>query len=704
MPEQEEDRLKNAESLRQRAERMVAGREAVDKAVSAERLHELVHELEVHKVELEIQNESLRASQSELEHSRNRYAELYDFAPIGYVTLDAKGTIRELNLTAAAMLGVERGRLLGYPLVTFINRDGKNRFVGHLRRCAQAEECEEFVAEVMLQSKANGSNIAVQLRSAVYDDPDTGERSYRTALLDLSELRQSQQKLRAAEENFAALADNMLQLAWMADETGWIFWYNRRWYEFTGSTPDAVEGVGWQALVHPEHRQRVAEKFRQHLNRGEQWEDTFPIRGRDGTYRWFLSRAMPLQSSGGKLGRWFGTSTDITERLEFEETLKEADRRKDEFLATLAHELRNPLAPLRTGLELLAADPGDPELIREVHQVLENQTGQLVRLVDDLLDMSRISRGVIELQKTRLSLESALESAVQAARPMVDEAGQKIELRLPDQPLFVDADPVRLSQIFSNLIINAIKYSSGRGRVHVDVVPQDEQVEVRVRDEGIGMDPAMLENIFQMFVQGDPHQEQSHGGLGIGLTLCRSLVDLHGGSIRAFSEGVGQGSEFIVTLPLSSSPDASGGQGEHHLPNSSQQSAQRILVVDDNQNAADMIAALLSGRGHQLRVAYSGKGGLAVGDEFQPNLVLLDLGMPDMDGFATAQAIRQRPWGKNAFVAAVTGWGQDKDRQETRETGFDAHLVKPVDAGQLASVLDQASSRDASVSARGSVR
>lgn len=696
MPEPHTPGTGGGDDLRQRAEQLLAEKERRFQALPIERLQELMHELSVHQVELEMQNETLRATQADLEYSRDRYADLYDFAPVGYITLDRSGVILEINLTAASMLGVERSRLLGHPLVGFISPGGKNRFVAHLRRCAQASECEEVVGEVLLHSKSRGGSIPVQLRSAVVRDPHTGLISYRTALIDVSELRQSEQERLNATGNFAALADNMLQLAWMANEAGSIFWYNRRWYEFTGMTQRELDGWAWRKLLHPGHAERVVGKWLRHLDSGEQWEDTFPLRSRDGSYHWFLARANPIVDPQGHVLRWFGTNTDVTDRLQMEETLKEADRRKDAFLATLAHELRNPLAPIRSGLELLRTAPNDPGLTREVYDILEIQTGQLVRLVDDLLDVSRISRGVVELRTEQLCLAEVLDRVLQSARAMLEAAGQTVDLRMPDYPLLLRADPVRLSQVFSNLLHNAVKYTKAPGRIRIDVVPRDDEVDVRVRDQGIGIAAERLEQIFQMFVQGEAPLNRSHGGLGIGLTLCRSLVELHGGCIRADSAGVGQGSEFTVTLPLADGavdrPETVQVDTAANQPPPRGSVAHRILVIDDNHNAADLLGMLLESRGHQVRVAYSGAEGLTVGDDFQPDLVLLDLGMPEMNGFATARAIRERPWGKTGFLVAITGWGQEQDRIQTAQAGFDAHLVKPVEHSELEALLNRSAS------------
>ncbi|REK17740.1 MAG: response regulator [Planctomycetota bacterium] len=486
--------------------------------------------------------------------------------------------------------------------------------------------------------------------------------------------------LEDSEERFRALADNVPQLAWIADPNGSIYWYNRRWFEFTGTTLGEMEGWGWQAVHHPEHLPRVVEKWRTHLAAGEAWEDTFPLRRADGQYRWFLSRAMPIRNADGSVRRWFGTNTDITERMVMEEALREADQRKDEFLATLAHELRNPLAPIRSSLDLLRMGDGDDA--PQLYEIMERQTHQLIRLVDELMDVSRISRGKVSLRKQRLDLHEVVQGAVEATAELFDQRGHQFDVHLPVTPVQLDADPVRLTQILSNLLSNAARYTPAGGHVELEAKTTENTLEIRVRDNGIGMPPEMLRRVFDLFVQGEKRLDKSQSGLGIGLTLTRSLVELHGGTIGVHSEGVGQGSEFVVTLPLVSEtgPAEATRQNTPHEPSAPHR---RILVVDDNRDAASMLARLLSNKGHETHVVYSGREALEAGPKFQPHIVLLDLGMPDTNGLDTARELRQREWGKHVRLIAVTGWGQESDRRQTAEAGFDEHLVKPVNITTL---------------------
>jgi nitrogen-specific signal transduction histidine kinase len=409
------------------------------------------------------------------------------------------------------------------------------------------------------------------------------------------------------------------------------------------------------------------------------------LRGKDGQYRWFLSRAIPILDEQGKILRWFGTNTDITEQLAAEEVLREADRRKNEFLAMLAHELRNPLAPIRNALQILRVKGGD-ETVRSVSETMDRQVGQLVRMVDDLLDVNRITRGKIELRTHRVELAPIVQHAVEAVRPICENRGHDLSVTLPQHPLYLDADPARLAQVLSNLLNNACKFTNNGGRITLTAEEQAEQVVIRVKDNGIGISADQLPRIFTMFVQADTSLERSVSGLGIGLTLVKNLVEMHGGTVEALSEGIGRGSEFVVCLPISVATF------EPQLPAPTELKpattvSRRILVVDDNRDSAKTLAMLLDVTGHQTQIAFDGLEAVAAAETFRPEVVLLDIGLPKLNGYETAITIREQPWGKDMLLVALTGWGQDDDRQKSKDAGFDAHLVKPVEHSVLAKLL-----------------
>lgn len=375
----------------------------------------------------------------------------------------------------------------------------------------------------------------------------------------------------------------------------------------------------------------------------------------------------------------------LAEHERIEKALREADRRKDEFLATLAHELRNPLAPIRNSLHILRlTSSGDPTT-EQVCEMMERQMVHMVRLVDDLMEVSRITRGKVELRLEQVDLASVLRSALEASRPMIDAAGHRFSITLPPDPIVVTGDPVRLSQVFANLLNNAAKYMDGKGQIAVTVRRREEEVEVAVRDTGIGIEAEMLPLIFTMFTQVDRSRRQAQGGLGIGLTLVQSLVKMHGGTVEARSDGPGQGSEFVVTLPLS--VEEATAEPAHPESRVSALPHHRVLVVDDNRDAAISLGRLLKLLGAEVRVVHDGPAALEALTPYHPTIVLLDIGMPGMDGYEVARRIREDQEHRSITLIALTGWGQEDDRRRSNQAGFDHHLLKPADMGTVKSLF-----------------
>ncbi len=383
---------------------------------------------------------------------------------------------------------------------------------------------------------------------------------------------------------------------------------------------------------------------------------------------------------------------DITERKRLEDELRqiaaamsEAARRKNEFLALLAHELRNPLAPIRSAVQLMQLT-NDPESNKAATGIVERQVDQMVRLVDDLLDVSRISRGKIELRKQRIDLASIVTQAVEDTHALVTSMGHKLIVTVPPEPVYLNADRSRLIQVLGNLLNNACKFTDMGGRISLAVEEQDGEAVISVRDNGIGIAVAELPNIFDMFMQADTSMERSVSGLGIGLALVKNLVEMHGGTVDVQSDGLGSGSVFVVRMAIMDQPSLS---PSLVLPDiaSASASAQRILVVDDNVDAAVMLERLLQLNGKQTRIAHSGLEALDVAEQFQPHLILLDIGLPKLNGYEVCRRIRLQPWGKDMVVIALTGWGQEEDRKRSREAGFNAHFVKPLERAALMQVL-----------------
>ncbi|MEO6445469.1 MAG: ATP-binding protein [Gemmatimonadaceae bacterium] len=370
-----------------------------------------------------------------------------------------------------------------------------------------------------------------------------------------------------------------------------------------------------------------------------------------------------------------------------EEVLRESDGRKDEFLATLAHELRNPLAPMRHALHLLGRE-SEPEKVESLHAVMERQLAQMLRLVDDLIDLSRVSRGTMELRRARTSLSVVIAQALETARPLIEASRHALVVSLPDQEVPLDADAVRLTQVFSNLFSNACKFSNAGGRVGLTASVEGDEVVVVVEDDGIGISTERMGIVFDLFVQGHVAPEDPRGGLGIGLTIVKRIVEMHGGSVRASSEGSGRGSRFEVRLPkLIRVPEPAPAPASAPPP-APTPTALRLLVADDNVDSADTLAMLLRLGENEVQVAYDGVAALRWFGILRPHVVLLDIGMPGRNGYETCRALRAMAGGRQAVVIAITGWGQVEDRRKTREAGFDGHLVKPVDYAELMDMIE----------------
>jgi two-component system CheB/CheR fusion protein len=425
------------------------------------------------------------------------------------------------------------------------------------------------------------------------------------------------------------------------------------------------------------------------------------VKGEDE--QWYHVRIIPYRTTVNRIDGVLLSFEDITERRQAKQALKDADRRKDEFLAILAHELRNPLAPIRNGIEILRRTQNDEAVFEQTLNIVERQTNQIIRLVDDLLDISRITQGKITLKKEKIELKTAIEMAVEASREMIESHQLQLTLSLPDEPVYLQADFARLAQIFLNLLNNAAKYTQSGGKIWLSVEKQAHEVVIKVRDTGIGIAPEMLENIFDMYTQIENTSSlKLQSGLGIGLNIVKKLIEMHSGTIQAFSTGADKGSEFIIRLPLDIEPLAIIESGQQSVINDSDQAAthkklkndtspsaraKRILVVDDNVDAAEMLYVLLSRQGHQVRKAFDAETGIEIAKAFQPDVCLLDIGLPQMDGYELAGHLREMM--PQVKLIALTGWGQREDRRRSTEAGFNHHLVKPVEIADVKRLVEE---------------
>ncbi|WP_437752116.1 hybrid sensor histidine kinase/response regulator [Sorangium sp. So ce1389] len=525
-----------------------------------------------------------------------------------------------------------------------------------------------------------------------------GRRLVISAAHDITERKRIADALRESEARFRELADAMPQIVWTSGPDGRVDYFNRRWCERTGMTEPEGLGEGWVSSLHQDDRERCLALWHRAVVTGEPYEIEYRLGGVAGReYRWYLGRAVPVRGPEGDIARWYGTCTDIHDQKCAEARLKEADQRKDEFLAMLAHELRNPLGPIRNAVEILRRVAGQQPPLARACGVIDRQVSHMARLVDDLLDVSRVARGRIQLRKERCDLSRLLRQTVEDYRSTLEASGLSLDLELPAEPIWVSGDPTRLSQAVSNVLQNANKFTDAGGRVTVMLSATSESsAAIRIRDTGIGMDPAMLGRMFEPFSQADRSLARSRGGLGLGLSLVKGVVELHGGTVSAESAGVGLGTEIVLRLPLSRGSESS---PERAAPSSGVDSRSlRILIIEDNQDAAETLQALLIMDGHHVEVALSGHAGVEAARSFLPEVVLCDIGLPGgMDGYDVARALRGSA-GKGSsekgrtgispsLMIALTGYGQEEDRRRVLEAGFDVHVIKPFDPGSLQELL-----------------
>jgi len=465
---------------------------------------------------------------------------------------------------------------------------------------------------------------------------------------------------------------------------GVILTWNKAAERLFGYTASEAVGQPITMLIPPERHAEEREILAR-ITRGERMVHFETVRvTKDGRRLDVSLTISPIRDASGHVIGASKVARDISVQKQAEHALLEADRRKDEFLATLAHELRNPLAPIRNSLALLEEPSQTDPTVERVRGILERQVGHMVRLVDDLMEVSRITRGTIELRRERIDLAEAIRSALETSEPLVHRAGLELALKLSPEPLYVDADPVRLTQIVSNLLNNAAKYANGSREIVVSALREANEAVISVRDFGVGIPPDMLERVFDMFTQVPGSDRGVQSGLGIGLTLVRSLVHMHGGSIVATSEGLGKGSTFTFRLPLVDAPvrgtAAAAGRGMFGLP-------LRVLVVDDNRDAAVSLGLVLRRAGAEVEVVHDGVTALDRIERFRPAVVLLDIGMPGMNGYEVARRIRARPALREVRLVALTGWGQAEDRRRSFDAGFDHHLIKPAGIDELRALL-----------------
>ncbi len=577
--------------------------------------------------------------------------------------------------------------VLGMPVKEALPEIAGQRFLGLLDHVYRSGET--FVgraASVMLRRQPD-QPLEERFVDFVYQ-PIRDERGAVSGIFvegsDVTAAVLANRALQESELRLRQLANTIPQLAWIADREGRVHWRNDRWFEFTGMSREGLEKEGaWQDYFHPDDIPTMSERWQAALASGQPYEATSRIRGEDGVFRTFYVNAAPLRDSAGSIVQWFGTDTDITPLEAAREELRASNRRKDEFLAMLAHELRNPLAPIGTAAELLKLGARDEDRVRQISEVIGRQVAHMSRLVDDLLDVSRVTRGLIELDKETLDVAGLIADAIEQTQSLIEGRQHHFTVQAPNEAVYVAGDRTRLIQVFSNLLNNAGKYTPPGGHIVLRLQASASELEVSVVDDGTGIDSDLLPHVFELFTQGERSPDRSQGGLGLGLPLVKSLVELHGGSVGVRSEGRGKGSCFTVRLVRAAAPEESLSRSDDE--GEVQAGGKVLMIVDDNVDAAEMLTLLLETSGHRVLVAHSAEQALAIVREARPAVLFLDIGLPDIDGYELARRLREIPQTAASLLVAVTGYGHSSDKERAMQAGFDHHLVKPV---RLSSVLD----------------
>ncbi len=610
----------------------------------------------------------------------------------GLFAMDAAGLLTYMNPAAERQLGWSAAELLGRPIHDAIHHrrpDGSALPPGEcaLLRMRQSEESLKDHEDVFLRKDGTFFPVACSSAPIVSDGASAGVV---VVFRDVTRRKQAEAGVAAEEASCVprALADSMPQIVWAARPDGCLDYFNRRWYEFSGFPEGGAGDDGWLPILHPDDVPRCLDAWRSAVATGEPFQIECRFKDRaSGGYRWHLGRALPVRDDAGRIVRWFGTCTDIDDHKRLEQGLREANAAKDQFLVMLAHELRNPLAPLLTSLNVLDRD----DAVRRAHgpslERMDRQLRRLNRKVEDLLEASRVVHGRVRLRPERLDLARLVRTVVEDRRPLLEQAGVTVTLTTPETPVWVKGDADRLAQVLDNLLDNEAKFvdRGGRAALRLTADRSAAQAVLTLSDTGIGVPPEMLGRLFDVFSQADQSLDRTRGGLGLGLAVVKGLVEQHGGTVAAASAGPGQGTEFTIRLPLEPEPPALSPAPE--TAHRSDGARSRVLVIEDNHDAAESLRMLLEVLGHEVRVAFTGPEGVDAALAWAPDVVLSDIGLPGLDGYEVARRLRREPRFERVLLVALTGYNAEDDRRRSREAGFDHHLAKPADVRELQRVL-----------------
>ena len=641
------------------------------------------------RMEILSENDDLKKTQQALEESRARLQAILDYIPAIVFMKDIEGRYLVINRWYENLLKLAEKDMRGKTPHEILPKQVADQFAAAHQRVVEKQSVQSFEQHIR---RADGDRMTVLSTQFPIRDRSGQMIALGGVSIDITDRKRAEQALRESERRFRAIFDRAYEFLGLLDTDGTLIEANQTSLDFIRARAADVVGKPFWETPWWDTKTEQKETLKAAISEARQGRFVrfeAEHRAADGSVEIVDFSIRPMTDDVGRVTMLIPEGRRITERKQAEAALQEADRRKDEFIAMLAHELRNPLAPIRNVINLLQRRRSLDPHVQRGGAIIARQLDYLTRLIDDLLDVSRISRDKLELRKERVDLAEIIKAAVEASRSFIDQHGHELTLALPENAIYLDGDSVRLAQVLTNLLDNAAKYTPRQGHLGLRVDQEDSSVVIRVADDGIGIAADQLPHLFDMFYQADRSYEQTQGGLGIGLTLVRRLIEMHGGTVEAHSAGRNLGSEFTVRLPISLEQAEPGTTVEPCEKIAA--GSRRILVVDDYGESAETLADLLRLDGNEVEIAHDGYEAVETAAQFRPAVILLDVAMPKLNGYDAARRIREQPWGKKMVLIAVTGWGQARDRQRSREAGFDAHLTKPVDYPELTHLLAELS-------------